>query len=154
MQTSNSPTAEALQTMPLADLRQYAAAVETDFNFAKEERAKVAAALTARFKAATLQALAAKGKDSGKVALTLEDGKPAEAEVSKTVEWDSDKLMAVAQGMSFADVMTRFKVKFSMSEAAYKNLLPSDPQKATIDAARTVKYGDPKINLAPAAKAA
>jgi hypothetical protein len=143
----NTPTIESLQAMPLADLRQYAGAVNAAFDDAKAEKDTLTAALRQRFGGLAASRLRDLGKDAGKVTIPLSDGQPAQAEIDKTVKWDSKALMKVAEGMPFADVLAFFKIEFAVPEATYKSLLPSDPKRAAIDAARTVKYGEPKITL-------
>lgn len=86
-------------------------------------------------------------KTDGKVAVDLPGGLKLSASVSKRVDWDSDKLLAVAKNMPWADVQHYFKFDLGVSENIYKSLPPSSEFKAKLDDARAVKLGDMKITL-------
>lgn len=85
------------------------------------------------------------GKQFGKVRVEVGDGLVAEADISKKVEWDSDKLMEIAKSLPWETVQETFKIKFEVPERTY-NALP-DELKTMVDMARAVKYGTPKITL-------
>lgn len=66
------------------------------------------------------------------------------AVIDKRVEWDSDSLEAIARGMVPEQAKELFKWKYTMPEAVFR-AMADHPMKAKLAAARTVKYGEPKI---------
>ena len=111
-----------------------------------DEVARVEAHVQERFSEAVSVAYSREKKKSGKLNIKREDGFVIEANISKTVKWDSDKLKAVAQGMSWEEIQHYFKIDFSVSEAIFK-ALPPGPIRDAITNARTTNYGDPKVKL-------
>lgn len=90
-------------------------------------------------------------KTYGEVTQTV-DGFKVKAEISKTVKWDSDLLVAAARNLPWAEANNLFDIEFSMGEKKYQELAvkaSNDPaSKALMDAvnaARTLKFGPPKI---------
>lgn len=87
-------------------------------------------------------------KVHGTVNLPLQNGLTAKCEITKKVEWDSDKLMDVAKTMPWDRVVKLFKIAFSVPEKIYDGIDAVDPElRKKLDEARTVKYGAPKITL-------
>lgn len=92
------------------------------------------------------KAMEAAGKNSGDVTITPFDGLRFKASVSKTVKYDTEKLMRLASTMPGQKVTQLFKIDFSVSEESYKALQKFEPELAAkIEEARTVKYGAMKI---------
>lgn len=88
------------------------------------------------------------GKDSGTMTLQVQGGVVAKVDISKTVKWDSAKLLEVSKSMDWNRVQSLFKIDFSVPENTYKAIKDVDPELAAkLDEARTVKLGDPKIKL-------
>lgn len=90
-------------------------------------------------------------KTYGDITATI-DGFKVKAEISKTVSWDSDKLVAAARGLPWSEVNQIFDVKFGMAEKKYSELAvraSSDPASKAlmmaVNDARTLKFGAPKI---------
>jgi len=90
----------------------------------------------------------AAGKQHGVVSLQVE-GIDVKAEITKTVAWDSEKLLTAMSGMTWEKAKTIFDVKVSIKETVYNSLLATASEDfiAKINAARTVKYSDPKISF-------
>jgi len=94
------------------------------------------------------KALADDGKEHGTANLSLQDGITAKGVVDKKVEWDSAKLLAIAQTMPWNRAVAVFKIVFSVPEKIYAGIKAVDPDLLKlIDAARTTKHGEPKITL-------
>lgn len=145
--TNEPTTADDFAKLGAADLRAFQADTAEKIKALQGTASLISTALRQRFEGTAKQKLADNSKTHGTTHFDAGEGHQATAVIDQTVEWDSDKLMAVAAGMSWADVLVMFKIKFGMSEANFKALLPSDPRTALIKAARTVKYGDAKITL-------
>lgn len=94
---------------------------------------------------------AAPDKQHGTFNAAVTNTVSAKIEVKKTVDWDSAKLMAVAQTLPWERVSAIFKIEFSVSEKIYEGLQAAAPELAKqIESARTVKYGAPKVTLSVA----
>ena len=133
-----------LNELPISDIYALQETLAAEAAALKTQQAALKAEFTRRWGDVLTQQLATTLKST----TNLEDmGFQIKGEIDKTVSWDSKKLMDLAATMPFADVLAFFKIKFELPEATYKALLPSDPKKAAIDAARTVKYGDIKVTL-------
>jgi hypothetical protein len=63
--------------------------------------------------------------------------------------WDSDLLLAAMSGMTWDKAKTIFDVKVSIKETVYHSLLATASEDfiAKVNAARTVKYSNPKISF-------
>lgn len=114
----------------------------------KAWQATVANAVADRLGASAKAAYDQQNKQSGSMSLPLQDGIIAKVDIDKRVEWDSDKLLAVAQTLPWDRARSLFKMALSVPENTYKVLKDVAPDLAVkIDEARTVKYGLPKIKL-------
>jgi hypothetical protein len=108
----------------------------------------VQAELERRLGASAKAAYDQAGKEHGTLSLPLQGGLMAKLDVTKKVEWDSEKLLKLAQTMPWERVTAMFKIVFAVSETTYKGIAVLDGDlKAKIDDARTVKFGQPKIVL-------
>jgi hypothetical protein len=115
---------------------------------AKARTAVVQAELERRLGASAKAAYDQAGKEHGTLSLPLQGGLMAKLDVTKKVEWDSEKLLKLAQTMPWERVTAMFKIVFAVSETTYKGIAVLDGDlKAKIDDARTVKFGQPKIVL-------
>jgi len=110
---------------------------------AKSYRGEIARRLDLQIKAA----FEADDKQHGTVRFPVGNGYTAKAEISRTVEWDSDKLLALAGEMPWIEANHLFTFKAGMAAKMYDALMPESNLKARIDAARTVAYGTPKVTL-------
>jgi DNA invertase Pin-like site-specific DNA recombinase len=89
--------------------------------------------------------LAKAGKDTGTLTFAF-NGMRFKAEVAKKIEWDSDKLKAIAAGMPWNQVERLFDIKFSVPERIY-NAIHSPEMVATLNAARTTRVGELKVSF-------
>lgn len=85
-------------------------------------------------------------KSHGKVTFNAPDDVKIESVITKTVKWDSGLLQKIAFDMPWENVQKLFKVQFSMAEPVFQGLVDEEIAKK-VGAARTVKYGDPKITV-------
>lgn len=85
------------------------------------------------------------GKPDGTLRFASGD-KIFKSEIKKTVSYDGDALMAIAGSIPWEEARTIFKFKADVPEKAFK-ALPEGPLKASIMAARSTKYSEPKITL-------
>jgi len=90
-------------------------------------------------------------KTYGDITTTI-SGFKVKAEITKTVNWDSGKLIEAARGLPWGEVNNLFDVKFGMAEKKYSELAvraSSDPSSKAmmeaINSARTLKFSAPKI---------
>lgn len=114
----------------------------------KERVATVQAELNDRFAQSVVKSLADQDKQSGTVNLQLQDGMSVKGVVSKKVEWDSVRLLSIAQSMPWEKVAKLFKIEFSVPEKIYEGIAVADEElKKRLDTARTVTYPAPKISL-------
>jgi len=67
--------------------------------------------------------------------------------IGKTVSYDSEMLREIATSIPWQQAQEIFKIKLDVSETTFKKLEDQE-LKQRIMAARTVKYGEPKISLA------
>lgn len=140
-----APTATAVESL----LRPYAA-LAVDALYAEQERLKgeaaaikvkrdaLAAELSSRFTAQidSTQSIIAKST----VHLDVAPGIVADRVTKNEVDWDSEKLLVIASGMTWERVRKLFKIELSMSAAIYKGVAAIDEDlKAKLDDARTLK---------------
>lgn len=145
--STNEPNADALKTMPVADLYEYRTSCQKMLDEAKATLGTVDGAIYSRFGDAIKTAYERADKSHGTVRVELEGGLSAVGEASKKVKWDQPKLRALAAPMAWEAVQHFFKITFEIPEKVYAGLPPDDPRRAAINDARTVEYGTPKITL-------
>ncbi|API60582.1 hypothetical protein BSL82_15865 [Tardibacter chloracetimidivorans] len=144
MEDEDKPLAQ----MSLAELHGRRDAASTHMTYLKGVIADIDAEVAGRLSGSAASAFEQAGKVHGTMTLPLQDGMSAKVEISKKVEWDSDVLMRVAQTMPWERVTSVFKIAFAVPEKIYEGIQAVDPVLTkTIDTARTVKYGAPKITL-------
>lgn len=81
-------------------------------------------------------------KLSGDITFENEAGK-FKASIGKTVKWDSAKLQSIAANMPWPEVVSFFKIDFSVPESNYKSAQTLRPELAgLLDEARSTKYGE------------
>lgn len=136
---------ERLSVMQLYDRQQMAI---TRAALAKEAVDEIKAEMARRFGESAKAAFDQANKAYGTQRLALQGGIEAKVDIDKKVEWDSEKLLEIAQALPWDRVRALFKIDFSMSETIYKGVAAVAPDlQDKIDLARTVKYGAPKIAL-------
>lgn len=133
-------TAAELAEMPSDLLREFQNALDNDSSVLKTRRNKFKLALETKYGDRAQKERLAAGKDSGRV--TLKDHPEAPAvlcEAKKTVEWDQDKLQAIAEKIAaHNDNPTAYmKITYVVREANYNDWPPNI--RAVFDEARTVK---------------
>jgi hypothetical protein len=141
-------TDEALASATLPELHKLLSDREKELLSAKFRVGAVVEEITKRLADSAKAAFEQADKQHGTVNLPLQNGLTAKCEISKKVEWDSDKLMDVAKTMPWDRVVKLFKIAFAVPEKVYDGIDAVDPAlRQKIDKARTVKYGSPKITL-------
>jgi hypothetical protein len=83
-------------------------------------------------------------KDHGSVSFVDNDGNKFKVEVKREVKWDSDKLQAIASGMSWGEVERTFDIKFNVPERIY-NTMNDIELRTKLDTARTTKTSDMRV---------
>lgn len=145
---------ETLQTMPTSKLIALIQHAEAALAGMKANLSGLNAELAARCGKAVDEKFADANKQHGTVRFAV-DNVALGAEISKKVEWDSAKLMAVAAKLPWEKVQTLFKIEMSMGEKVFAVIdagAIAPEIVADIKAARVVKYNNPKITIpAPAA---
>lgn len=137
-----------LASLTLADLVEITRALDAISTHSKKALALVQGELVKRHDAQIDDAYRRAGKAGGSVKIDLGHGFELKVEKSKTVKWDGEKLKALAAGMTWEQASNLFNISFSMPETAYQGLVATQNNMLpAVDAARTVKYGDPKVTL-------
>ena len=140
--------------MPIAELYGVLQASEAELARTKAAHAVLLNAVGERYTGAVQAALTADGRPSGTFSnIDIGDRFSVTAEISKSVSYDQDKLKALAGTLTWPEVCHYFKIEFTVPEAIYK-AIPPGPVKTAIEAARTTKYGAPKLKIVPPAEAA
>jgi len=84
-------------------------------------------------------------KTAGEITLAI-DAVKLKGKIPKKVKWDSSKLQVIASSMPWDKAQKVFDISFSVPEKIYSALTDNELQ-AQLDTARTVEYGDLKIEL-------
>lgn len=148
MPNPNEPTqSQDMASWNPAELHAYREACYREVEDAKASLAVIDKAIADRFCPNPLAALKDGGKEYGTITRPAGEGFETKMTVSKTVKWDSGALMKVASTLPWADASHLFQITFKMSEKMFEGLLPSHPAHAAIVAARSVSYGEPKVEL-------
>lgn len=129
---------------PLQVLYSEREAAVTTLDAAKAALGAIDAEILAATKARVEQLYALTGKTHGTVTADVGDFK-IKGDISKTVSYDTAKLLPIASKMSYEEATKTFKIEFSVAEKVYKGLTPE--LRAEIDKARTTKYAPLKITL-------
>jgi hypothetical protein len=138
----------SIASLSPADLHVLLADAGLEAAKVKDRIATVQAELNDRFAKSVVKSLADQDKQSGTVNLPLQDGMTVKGVVSKKVDWDSVRLLSIAQSMPWEKVAKLFKIEFSVPEKVYEGISVADEDlKKRLDAARTVTYPAPKITL-------
>lgn len=119
-----------------------------DLDQAKAWVATIQNEIDGRLMASVKAQLEQLGKTTGTVNMPLQGGITAKGVVDKKVEWDSDKLFALAITMPVDQARAIFKFAVSVPEKNYEGIKVANPDLGkAIDAARTIKASTPKITL-------
>lgn len=89
--------------------------------------------------------LDAAGKVDGSASMEL-DGVKLTYKVSKEIDWDNEKLKAIAASMDWASASRIFDIKFKVPERVY-NAIPDTSLVARLNEARTVTYKEPAVTF-------
>lgn len=138
-----------IKVQSLQELHDARESVNQQIQQLKTKLSEIDGAIVHRTKGLVEQMFTLAGKQSGTVKVAGDDGMVINGEIPKKVEWDTAKLMAVAETMSAEEALEIFDIKFSVPEKKFTSLAGRvDPaaHQAILDA-RTVKYGDMKISL-------
>lgn len=122
------------------------AVIETAMAEAKARLAEINNAIAIRFRDQIDSAYQREGKQDGVVRISL-DGKSYRVDTDKTVKWDSDECQRIAGSIPFELALEVFKIEYSVTETVFKTV--DDELRAKLMKARTVKYHEPKIRVAP-----
>lgn len=144
------PSASRFDNYSLAQIHQLQGATRDEIATQKVHLAELDAEIYRRFEKVGYYHLAELGKEGGSTTFDAggEDGLnfKVKASISKSVKWDGAALQKIASGMTWEEIQHYFKISFSMAEAIYKALPPGDLKK-NVEAARTTKYADMKVEL-------
>lgn len=102
--------------------------------------------LTIRVHETVKAAYADAQKEDGTLTVKSVPGVVVKGSISKKVEWDQTKLMALASTLPWDKVQHYFKLEFSVPEAIFKAVEPG-PMRDALVAARTVKRGDLSVTV-------
>lgn len=137
-----------LKTLAVPALFETQVAAARDVEDAKRWLIMINDEINERFAQATVDALAALGKEAGTVTQSIGNGLAIEGKVDKKVEWDSEALLKTATSMPFDRAQQIFKFAVSVPEKIYAGIKVADPGlAAVIDEARTIKFSAPKVTL-------
>ncbi len=148
-------TTHAIDELSLSDL---AALSASDLSFLQarvgdEERVlkarseKLNAAIDRRYSEAARAAYLSAGKDTGTIHID-DAGHDVEVSVSKTVEWDQDKLASVLDGLPVETARHYAKAKFTIEERKFTAAPPD--VRDLFSQARMVKPGKMRFVVKPA----
>ena len=134
------------QSANLIEMLDERSAIERELGGVKGRLAQLNERITEATKPMVDNILAREGKSDGTVKFAL-DNHIFKAVIDKRVEWDTEKLRWLMLALSPEDANALFTVKYTVAEATFKKVM--NPElRAALTAARTVKYGEPKISLA------
>lgn len=85
-------------------------------------------------------------QDKLSTTLDIDDEFKVKGSVSKKVIWDTGICQTIAASMSWDQAHHFFKIKFTVAEAIFKAIEPGTLKDA-MTKARTVEYGEPKVEL-------
>lgn len=128
--------------LSLAELRARIAEAATFASRAVAYGKEAQEEIARRLAADAANAMKAKNKESGETTIEA-DGEKYKVEISKTVSYDSDKLLTVAGSMDWPTAQKIFKFALSVPEAIFKSAEATNPDLfKQLQQARTVKYGE------------
>lgn len=127
------------------ELRSLFADITETINAQKAMLAEIQAELLARHGLLLRAKLEAAGKTDGSATLEL-DGVKLTYKVGKDIDWDNDKLRAIAGTMDWATASRIFDIKFKVPEKVY-NAIPDTALVARLNEARTVTYKEPVVTF-------
>lgn len=136
-----TPQVRPLHNLSLAALYDRLSEADEAIEHAKATKAEIADELEARFRTAINAGFAQKAKTHGTISIAApEAGFKISAEITKTVKWDSAKLLAAMSTMTWDQVQRIFKLTAEIPEKVWTGLLAASPELATkLSDARTVK---------------
>jgi len=137
-----------LQTATLADLYHHQVLAKDILAIAKRNADAIQSEIDSRLSPSAIAALAQQDKQHGTVNLPCQDGITAKCVVDKKVEWDSDRLFAIAMTLPQEQARALMKFAVSVPEKNWEGIATANPELAErLKVARTTKYGAPKVTL-------
>lgn len=147
-EAEGAPAPNELASLTYKQLHERHLALGLDAIALKEKADALKEELARRLASSAAAAFVQADKQHGTVNLPLQDGLKAKVVIDRDIEWDSDKLLEVAQTLPWERVRAIFKIAFSVPEAVYKGIAAVAPElKEKIDAARTTKFKPAKITI-------
>jgi hypothetical protein len=144
----NKPTVTDMGKFTVSELYEYQTACVAALEEAKADLAEVTSAIKSRFAFAADELYHEAGKMHGTVNLGTGEGFKVQADVSRTVKYDSEKLKSIAATLPWEKVSKLFKITFEVPEKTYTALAAVDPDLyEKIEEARQVRYGDMKLTV-------
>ena len=131
---------------PTAELRKIFADLDEVIDAAKRSQEEISQLLLLRHSKRFQDELATAGKQDGELTREV-DGEKLTFAVKAKVKWDSKTLQDIASNLPQETVFKIFKIDFSVPERTFK-ALTDDGLIAQLTTARTVEYGNPKIDFA------
>lgn len=128
------------------ELRSLFADITETINAQKAMLAEIQAELLRRHGELLRSKLEAAGKTDGSATMEIE-GVKLTYKVGKDIDWDNDKLRAIAGTMDWATASRIFDIKFKVPEKVY-NAIPDTSLVARLNEARTVTYKEPVVAFA------
>lgn len=140
---------DALKDMTVAELLEYQEALGYRGHQLKQDLEAWQGELHRRFGSVADASAQRALKASGTLTDPIGGGFRLKHKRDKVVEWDTDKLMAWAQGTSWETVQHNSRVTFEVKESVYKALQPDSELKKTFADARTERYRPTKYEILP-----
>lgn len=139
---------DELSAQPLSTLYAMQQEAKAEADSTKAWAAKIQAEIDSRLSPSAIAALTQQDKQHGTVNLPCQDGIIAKCVVDKKVEWDSDRLFAIAMTLPQEQARALMKFAVSVPEKNWDGIQHANPELAErLKAARTTKYGAPKVTL-------
>lgn len=142
---ANLPSLFAVRASLETEIASAREAVETQIAPKKAKLEEVNADILVMGKPLATAAYEKEGKPDGTVRFASGD-KIFKSEIKKTVSYDNDKLLEIANSIPWQQAQQVFKIKLDVSETVFKKLEDAALKQRITDA-RTAKYSEPKITL-------
>ena len=129
-----------------AELRSLFVVITETINAQKAMLVEIQSELLKRHGDMLAAKLSATGKSDGSTSVEI-DGIKLTYKVAKDIDWDNDKLKAIASSMDWATASRVFDIKFKVPERIY-NAIPDLSLVKRLNEARTVTYKEPTVQFA------
>jgi hypothetical protein len=131
--------------MTLPQLAELQAILGAEAAEVKAQLGAIGAELARRYGQEWQQIFVNQNKTHGDITLDR-DGIKLKGTIGKKVVWDSTKLMALANELTWEETRRLFKIEFSVTETAFKDV-ENETLKARLVDARTVMYAPVQISI-------